>query len=111
MTTAGPLARWPVAEQRASGARYLFLSLKINTELSDSFPHIEVECLQAMPSLAGGWDRVLRLWEKEEKWLMLPGSGQLNVLLFICVLVCLSPLSVGIWHHVSVLSSLKTMCI
>lgn len=64
-----------------------------------------------MQSLAGGRDWVLLPWEKEEKWLMLPGSGQLKVLLFICVLVCLSPLSVGIWHHVSVLSSLETMCI
>lgn len=35
-----PLARWPVAEQRASGACYLFLSLEMNTELPDSLFHI-----------------------------------------------------------------------
>lgn len=75
------------------------------------FPRSEVERLQAMPSLSGGWDQVLRLWDKEDKWLMLLCFGSW-MSCYLSVSWCACPLLlVGIWYHVSVLSSLKTMCI
>lgn len=73
-----------------------------------------MEHLQAMRSLAGGWEQALRLWEEETGGLTRCCAFAVECLvIYPCPLGVFSPplVLVGIWYHVSVLSSLKRMCI
>lgn len=66
-----------------------------------------------MPSLAGGWEQVFRLWGEETRWLDVGRALAVECLVIrLCPLGVFSPpVLVGIWHHISVLSALKRMCI